>query len=161
MLATGGLVWLRSSLGRMKSPATFLALITLICFSGGCTRTYVSTGDPGAPSPDGSSTRICWTIHGAYGRSFIQRTKKVVDVSIKKGQQPHAQILFLQRYEFVASDLGGDARWVSPEEVVVQFYDYGDGVSSYDASKTGAASNHIGTLAFHVDKQSGKFREKK
>ncbi len=145
----------------MNSPAALLAVITLISFSGACTRTYISTGDPGVPSPDASSTRICWTIHGAYGRSFIQRTKKLVDVCIKKGQEPQAQILFSQRYKFIASDLGGDARWVSPEEVVIQFYDYGDGVSHYEASKTGAASKPIHRLAFHLDKQSGKFTEKK
>jgi hypothetical protein len=147
--------------GRTRPPATLLALFALICFGSGCTRTYISTGDPGVPSPDGSSTRICWTTYGAYGRSFVQRTKKLVDVCIKKGQQPQAQTLFLHRYKFIASDLGGDARWVSPEEVVLQFYDYGDGVTSYDASKTGAPSNHISTLAFHLDKHSGRFTEKK
>ena len=84
----------------------------------------------------------------------------MVKVCIKAGQEAKAQLLFSRRYKFVASDLGGDARWVSPEEVVVQFYDYGDGVSSYDASKAWATSNHVGTLAFRLDKQSGQFKEK-
>jgi hypothetical protein len=145
----------------MRALAKLLTLAALTCFGAGCSRTYISTGDPGVPSPDGSTTRICWTIHGAYGRSYIDKTRKLVDVCIKRGQQPGPQVLFLERYKFVASDLDGDARWVSPGEVVLVLYDYGDGVSSYDASKTGATSNHIATLAFHLDKRSGKFTEKR
>ena len=143
----------------MKPLGKMITLLGVIYFAGGCTRTYISTGDPGVPAPDGSTTRICWTIHGAFGRSYIERTKKLVDVCIKRGQLPQPQVLFLERYKFFASDLGGDARWVSPDVVVVEFYDYGDGVSSYDARKAGTSSNHMATLIFQLDKQSGKFTE--
>jgi hypothetical protein len=85
----------------------------------------------------------------------------LVDVCVKRGSQPEPQILFLERYKFVASDLDGDAQWTSPDEVVVEFHDYGDGVSSYDARKAGTTSNHIATLTFRLDKHSGKFIEKR
>jgi hypothetical protein len=43
----------------------------------------------------------------------------------------------------------------------MQVYDYGDGVSSYDAAKTKAPSNHIATLSFYLDTATGKFRERR
>jgi hypothetical protein len=141
--------------------AALLVLLTLAAATGGCTRAYVSTGDPGEPCPDGSTTRICWTIHGAYGRSYVDRTKKLLDVCIKRGPLPQPQILFLQRYKFVASDLWGDAQWISTNEVVVQFYDYGPGLTSDDARNNPGASNYIASLAFRFDNASGKFVEKK
>jgi hypothetical protein len=107
----------------MKALTRVLTLAVLTCVTGACTRTYVGTGDPGVPSPDGSTTRICWTIHGAYGRSYIDKTKKLVDVCIKRGNQPNPQILLLERYKFVASDLGGHAQWISPAEVSLELYD--------------------------------------
>src|ERR1035437_8225797 len=62
------------SLGGMRPFATFLALAAVVLLSGGCSRTYISTGDPGVPSPDGD-TRLCLTAHGAYGRSYTDRTR--------------------------------------------------------------------------------------
>src|SRR5260370_37780913 len=141
----------------MKALAKVLTLAALTCVTGACTRAYISTGDPGVPSPDGSATRICWTIHGAYARSYIDKTKKLVDVCIKRGNQPNPQILLLERYKFVASDLEAYAQWLSPDEVSLEFHDYGDGVTSYDARKTDASSNHIRTMFFQRNKQSGKF----
>lgn len=43
----------------------------------------------------------------------------------------------------------------------MQVYDYGDGVLESEAQKQGIPSNHIATLLFQLDKQTGKFREKK
>jgi len=145
----------------MKAFAKAITLVALTSLSGACTRTYISTGDPGVPSPDGTTTRICWTIHGAYGRCYVNQTKKLVDVCIKRGKQPEPQILFLERYKFGASGLGGEAHWLSPDKVSVEFCDYGDGVSSYDARKIGAPPNHIRTLVFYRNNESGKFAESK
>jgi hypothetical protein len=144
----------------MKPTAAFLALVAVIFLGGGCTRTYLSTGDPGVPSPDGS-TRLCLTRHGAYGRSYIDKTKKLVDVDIRRGFGTNQMTLFSHRYKFVGSDLDVDIHWNSPEEVVVCVYDYGPGVSSYDVPKTGGPSNYIAMLAFQMDKATGKFIEKK
>ncbi len=144
----------------MKPGAAFLALIAVTFLSEGCSRTYLSTGDAGIPSPDGS-TRLSLTRHGAYGRSYIDKTKKLVDVDIRRGFGTNETTLFSHRYKFVASDLDVYIHWNSPGEVVVCVYDYGPGVSSYDVLKTGGASNYIVTLAFQVDKATAKFVEKK
>ncbi len=143
----------------MRPFATLLSLAAIVVCCG-CTRTYISTGDPGIPSPDGD-TRLCLTGHGAYGRSYIDRTGKLLDVCIKRGAPTNETILFLHRYRFVGSDVWAAAIWHSTNEVTMQVYDYGERVSSYDAEKTKAPSNHIATLSFHLDEKTGKFMETK
>lgn len=142
----------------MKTFARLLALVALTCFIGACTRTYVGTGDPGFPSPD-ADTRLVLTSHGAYGRGYGERTGKLVDVWIRRGRSSTETNLFFHRYRFVGSDVGFDAEWRSTNEVDLQVYDYGEGVSSFDARKAKAPSNHIATLSFYLDAQTGKFRE--
>jgi hypothetical protein len=92
---------------------------------------------------------------GAFGRSYLDKTKKLVDVDIRRGFGTNETTLFSHRYKFVGSDLGSDLdvniHWNSQEEVVVSVYDYGPGVSGYDVPKTGAPSNYIATLAFRDD----------
>ena len=39
-------------------------------------------------------------------------------------------------------------------------YDYGTGISHYDARKKGTPSNHLATVSFYLDKQTGEFKEK-
>ena len=123
--------------------------VTLLLLSSSCSRTYISTGDPGVPSPDGSSTRICWTIHGAYGRSFVERTKKSVDVCIKRGQQQNPQVLFLHTYRFVGGDSDADAKWLSPSNVVFHVLD-----------DRNVARTNVLSVTFTLDK-TGKFSEKR
>ena len=147
-------------LAAVKRAAIFFALTAAMFLTWGCTRTYLSTGDSGVPSPDGS-TRLCLTRHGAYGRSYIDKTQKLVDVDIRRGFGTNETTLFSHRYEFVGSDLDVNIHWNSPEEVAVCVYDYGPGVSSYDAPKTGAPSNYLATLTFQMDNATGKFVEKK
>jgi len=144
----------------MKRSATFPVLIAFTFLGGGCTRTYLSTGDPGVPSPDGS-TRLCLTRRGAYGCSYTENTKKLVDIDIRRGFGTNETTLFSHRYRFVGSDVDVDILWSSPEEVVVQVYDYGLGVSHYTVPRTGAPSNHIATLTFQMDSMTRKFVEKK
>jgi hypothetical protein len=147
------------SLGNMKPPVTFFALLVLTVVSG-CTRTYISTGDPGVSSPDGD-TRLILTGHGAYGRSYLDRTKKLLDVSIVRGALPKRQMLYSHRYKFQGADLWGHVQWDSTNKVVVYVYDYGDGVYAREAQKSGTPSNHVATLFFELDRKSGKFAEKK
>lgn len=144
----------------MKHFVSLLSLTAAVFICGGCSRTYLSTGDPGVPSPDGN-TRLCLTAHGAYGRSYIDRTGKLLDVCIKHGAYTNETILFSHRYKFVGSDLWADAVWHSVTNVTLQVYDYGNGVSSYDARKSGAPSNNIATLSFRFDGKTGKFIETK
>ena|SRR5882757_6573924 len=141
---------------RVSAVVAGIAFLVPLAAITGCTRTYISTGDLGVPSPDGV-TRVCLTSHGAYGRAYIDRTKKLVDVRIKQGSGTNERILFLHRYRFVGADLSEDVQWNSPKKVTVQVYDYNDGVFESDARKAGIVSNHIATLIFEMDTQSGKF----
>ena len=59
------------------------------------------------------------------------------------------------------SDVEWETRWSSPETVSVELYDWGDGVSNYNNMNHLPSSNHIALLAFILDKNSGKFTEKK
>ena len=140
----------------MRSIAAAFATIFIILSGVGCTRTYLSTGHGGVISPDGK-THLCLTSHGAYGRSYLDETKKQLDVFIYKDVGTNETTLFEHRYKFVGSDMSEHVQWNSPEEVLVYVYDYGPGVSSYDAEKSHAASNYIATLSFHLEKQTGKF----
>ena len=144
----------------MKPVATFFALFMLTLLSGGCTRTYISTGDPGVSSPDGD-TRLILTGHGAYGRAYLDRTRKLLDVSIVRGALPNRQTLYYHRYKFVGADLWGHVEWDSTNRVDVHVYDYGDGVLAREAQESGTPSNHIATISFDLDIRSGKFVEKK
>src|SRR5258706_7238392 len=148
------------TLDGMRPFLSILSLLGVIACASGCTRTYISTGAPGVPSPDGD-TRFCLTAHGAYGRAYTERSKKLLDVWIGRGPYTNEVTLLSHRYKFIGADLWGHVEWISTNEVVMHVYDYGDGVSKYDAGKTGAPSNHIATLSFYLDKSSGKFRDKR
>ena len=139
-----------------------LTLTAFAVFAAGCTRTYVGTGGQGVPSPDGSY-RLTLRAHGAYGRSYTDKTKKGIRIGIWRGsgQSATETSLCSETYTLVGSDLNWHVQWSSAEDVVVHLYDNGSGVSSHDARKAGAASNHIATLAFQLDKQTGKFKEKR
>ena len=119
----------------------------------------LATGDPGFPAPDGD-TRLCLTIHGAIGRSYVDRTKKVVDVCIKRGDQTNQTVLFSHQYNFVGSDLSAHVEWSSTNAATLFFYDYGDGVSQYDLREKPTPSNQIATVSFYLDKQTGKFKQR-
>jgi len=144
----------------MRNAATALFLIASTLFTVGCTRTYLSTGQGGVVSPDGK-THLCLTSHGAYGRSYIDKTRKLLDVWIWTGSGTNETMLFKHRYKFVGSDMSEHVQWNSPEEVLVYVYDYGPGVSSHEAETNHAPSNYIATLSFYLDKQIGKFAQKK
>ncbi len=122
-----------------------------------CTRTYISTGAPGVPCPNGSE-RLCLTIHGAFGRQYIQKTSKLVDVWIGHGYRTNKVTLFSSRYVVVGSDLTWDIHWQSAEKVIVHLYDYGDGLSQ---RLNPSGSNHITTLIILQDKKTGNFVETK
>jgi hypothetical protein len=144
--------------GVMKALAIFLALTVVALASGGCMRTYISTGAPGIQSADGR-TRLCLTSHGAWCHAYIDKSRKLVDVWI--GPVSTNDVMFSHRYKFVGSDLDWHIHWSSPEAVTVDLFDYGEGVLASAGRKTGAPSNHIATLEFQMDKQSGKFVERK
>ena len=131
-------------------PLTLLALCT-----GGCTRTYLSHG---GASPDGY-TELVVTCHGAVGRAYMAKSKKLVDVWI--GPLDNSTTLFSRRYKFTGSDVYWQVNWRSPNAVAVDLFDFGEGVLTSEGEKLGAPSNHIATLEFLKEKETGKFKEKK
>ena len=102
------------------------------------------TNETGVPSPD-RSTRICWTLVGAYGRTFNEITRKSVEISIKRGHLQEKQILFLHKYKFIGGEVVAEAQWKSSEEVVFRLRD----------SLT-TAEPCVLTLTFAFDKKTGK-----
>ena len=117
-------------------------------------RTVIGTGDPGIPSPD-RDTRLILTAHGAYGRSYVDPTKKLLDVWIVRGPITNEQVLFKHTYKFTGADLWGDAHWSSTDRVALTVYDY-----PRDANKKLTPSNHIATLCFELSGTSGRFEQK-
>ena len=129
----------------------------MLCFAG-CTRTYIGGGQ-GTPSPDGQ-LRVSVTSHGAYRHAYIDKTKKEVWISLSRAGAQTKKPLFQRSYRIVGSDVSWDTRWASPINVVVQFFDYGDGVSIYDVP-TNTPTHSIRTIRFRVDGQTGKVSEEK
>ena len=144
----------------MRSFVSTSALVTLVAITAGCTRTYISTGDPGMPSPDGD-TRLILTAHGAYGRSYLDRTRKLLDVLIVRGPATNEQTLFDHRYKFQGADLWANAQWTSTNNVQLTVFDYPPGTARQGGRNTGAPSNYISTLSFQLDRKSGKFEQVK
>ena len=132
-----------------------LFALLLFCVAG-CSRTYVGDGE-GTASPDGQ-LRLSVTSHGAYRHAYIDKTKKEVWISVwrARDQQP----VFQQSYRIVGSDVSWGTRWSSSSNVLVEFFDYGDGVSSYDVP-TNTPTRQIRTIRFRVDGQTGKVSEDK
>jgi len=65
-----------------------------------------------------------------------------------------------KQYIFVAGDLSWEVDWRRSEEVAIDLFDYGHGVSSIDARKTGVPSNHVASLLFRQT-ANGRFLEVK
>jgi hypothetical protein len=108
-------------------------------------------------------------MHGASAKAYTAKTKKRVYLWIATTtkydslQNPIERPVTLldKKYVFVAGDLGCDVQWHRSEDVSVTFFDYGDGVYSGDARKSGAPSNHVASLFFHRDTKTGRFMETK
>ncbi len=135
-------------------------LLAVCIFLGACrTRTYISTQKPEQKSPDGI-TRVTPVGHGAYGRAYIDQTKKLLDVEIVRKSGSNEVTLFSHRYKFVSADMSWTVCWATPSEVSVDIFDFGRGITIYDEPKIGVATNHIATLRFVKDGESDRFVEK-
>ena len=128
----------------------------MLIMSCGCMHTVVGGG---GDSPD-KCYRLWVSSHGASGKSYVDKSKKKLWVSISSGDGTNSAVLFQQRYDLVGSDIEWKTHWVS-DEVSVVFYDWGDGVSNYSNMKHLKASNHVASLSFRRDPTTGKFIEKK
>jgi hypothetical protein len=137
---------------------TFLPCIGLLVVAlCGCMHTVVGGG---SDSP--SKHYHLWvSSHGASARAYVDKSKKKIWVGIETRDEGNSATLFEQRYVLTGSDIDWSTRWLSDEAVTVDFYDWGDGVSNYNNMKHLAASNHIASFSFALDRTTGKFIQKK
>src|SRR5690242_3481887 len=146
----------------MKSAAKLL-LVPLLCLAllPGCSRTVTGGYED---SPDGKF-RLWVRTFGAYGRAFLDRTRKTVSVRLVEvlGDKNNwnEKSLFEKEYHFTCADVGLRTSWDTNNNVTAVVYDWPDGVVESDAKKRGIASNHIATLRFEFDKNTGKFTERR
>ena len=121
----------------------------------GCTRTVIGGG--GTDSPD-KNYCVYARIYGAYRRAFVDETPKKVRISIVAGQTNETMLL-RREYRVRGSDVTSDARWDEHNNLTVVIYDYGRGISRYDARKTGSPTNHLRTLVYRLDPKTRRFTE--
>ena len=143
----------------MRSPLYPLLLGILALCLAGCMCTEVGDGS-GTSAPDGKF-RLAVVIDGAPRHAYIDKTKKKVGIWIETGPNTNSVTLFHRSYVLTGSDIEWKTTWSSPEAVSVEFYDWGDGVSNYNNMNHMTSSNHIALLSFVLDKNTGKYREKK
>jgi hypothetical protein len=130
------------------------AVILSSCF----THTVIGDG-LGTSSPDERFT-LAVSVHGASRKAYVDTTKKRVYVWVMTNHIQKPETLFSGEYTFTGADLEWSTRWQSLKEVTVEFYDFGDRVSVYDAKKSGIPTNHVATLTYILD-ANGKWKEKK
>ncbi len=130
-----------------------------VCFTG-C-QTYICTGNGnGIASPDDRYS-LAVEVHGAYGHSYFDKTTKRIWIEILNRSDWKYKAVLSQTYSLTGSDIDWQIHWSSPEEVSVEFYDWGDGVGNYNNMKHITASNHIALFSFILDTNTVKFVEKK
>jgi len=125
-----------------------------------CGCSYTEIGQDSRKSPDGRFG-VSTECDGAYGHAYIDNTKKKFWVWIGSGSGTNYTQLFKHHYIINGSDVDWQTRWSSDEAVSIEIYDWGDGVGNYDNMKHLAASNHIASLSFTLDKSTGKFVEQR
>jgi len=133
-------------------------------------------------SPDGKYL-VCGHIRGAYGHAFIDQTAKTVFVAILAGRSGTGtpeirkesrdgtivetvvkndgkeKSLLQRKYRVQGSDVCWDAIWDKDDNLTLVFYDYGTGVSFYDARKNGTPKRQIRTVTYAFDSNTGTFSE--
>src|SRR5688572_18272520 len=139
----------------MKRIAYFILAIGLVTALSGCfMHTVVGNGN-GVESPDKRLT-LRVESHGASRKAYVDLTKKRVYVLIWRKPSDYMsndwERLFSGKYVFTGADLCSRIEWHGSQEVTVDFYDFGDRASSYDARRAGSPSNHVACVAFVLDR---------
>ena|SRR5436190_13583674 len=146
----------------MKRLVKFVPTSILATLLAGClTRAYIGTGAPGVPSPDKSYRLTIRAYSALWPHQYPDKTKKPVYIGIWSGNWSSETNLFWKGYRFVGADLTWHVEWASSEYVSVYLFDYGEGLSATDARKSGTPSNHIAMLTYVLNKQTGKFVERR
>ena len=90
-----------------------------------------------------------------------RRTKrKVLWVSINTGDASGDTNLFERRYSFPGNHLAWKTHWNSDESLVLSVFDYAVSPMTRPSYHPEQRSNHLATLEFHRNKQTGRFTEK-
>jgi hypothetical protein len=144
----------------MRKPFHLLLAVVLGLSLSGCFPHTVIGDGMGKPSPDGRLT-LAVSSHGASRKAYVDFSKKRVYVWVMTNVKEKPETLLNREYVLNGADLEWRTRWQSSQEVIVDFYDFGDKVSQYEAEKMGAPSNHVATISFVLDAASGKWSEKK
>lgn len=107
-------------------------------------------------SPDG---RLACVIRSPDVERF--REKRRVWVWIGRTGGPNRTTLLDEQYQVPRSAVAWSTHWISDERLNVEFYNYNgrDLLSVFDPDED-VSSNHIATLAFHLDHNTGKFTDK-
>jgi hypothetical protein len=143
----------------------------------GCTATY-NAGSEGSPN---GKYRVYVHTRGAYGHAFIDETAKTAFVAIVAAateppiireeprdgtvvwtivKAPKERQLFQNTYHIRGSDVRWDAVWGKDDSLTLAFYDYGTGVSFYDARKNGTPKRQIRTVTYAFDSNTRTFSER-
>jgi hypothetical protein len=122
----------------------------------GCKSVYDFGGPSSKVSPDGQF-QVVVDSSDNYEQDYFQTGRKNVWVSIGDQQK----ILFQHKYIVMGADVEWLANWSPTNSVTVVLYDWGNGIYNYGNFRHLAASNHIASLSFALDKNTGKFVERK
>jgi hypothetical protein len=100
--------------------------------------------------------RVYARLHGAFGRSFVKRTEKVVRIDIvMKGAKE--KLLLKEEYRVTAANLGWNGWWDSSNNLTVVMFEYPRGMNRETLGKV--ATNNLRTLTFQFDPRLNAFRE--
>jgi len=110
-------------------------------------------------SPD-KKYRTYGRVYGALGKAFLDETRKTVRLSIVLNDAQE-RLLFRKEITVKGSDVSWDSTWDKAGNILVAVFDYGPHVYWEDARKAGTASNRLANFSPTLDKQTGKFRERK
>jgi len=137
----------------MKFSFRYLSLVVVLFAA--CKRTEIISPEA-AYSPD-SFARLSVSCQGPYG-AYWNNAKKTLELRIVSLRPGNSAVLFNQQLSIQGSDIDWDARWVSPEECVVDIFDYGKGVNR-DGHQISAPSNHLATITLRLNKSTGLYEQ--
>ena len=130
----------------------FIGLLGVVAL-GCCCHTVVGRSSTG-PVSDGIPNqpyRLGVEIHGSSGHAYSDRTKKRVYVWIR---DQTGRILLDREYTVKAAALDFSECWVSPKELVVDFFDYPAGTTGYDTPAPPPTHVFIVHYVFSDNKQA-------
>ena len=144
----------------MSKSIQILLFVVLALSLSGCGKPYTDMTDcDGTLSPDGKA-RLSVRVNGAPGYAYVNKSEKIIWLWIVDANSDSKEF-FRGGYSLTGSDVEWQTYWASADAVSVEFYDWGDGVSNYHNMSHAAASNHIATLSFILNKRTGEFTQRR